>query len=109
MPGSISEAIEILVGMGWTREQAAGVVANLRVHSSPWNIAGWQRAHLQRLADWCSAHEHDRATIEGQLAFLDHDLHSNYHYIGSRVKAAKTASEAAAAISPYLAKVAEEQ
>ena len=49
------------------------------------------------------------ATIEGQLAFLDHELHSTYLYVDSRLKAANTANEAAAAIKPYLAKVAEEQ
>jgi hypothetical protein len=49
------------------------------------------------------------ATIEGQLAFLDHELHSTYQYVDSRLKAANTANEAAAAIKPYLAKVAKEQ
>ena len=41
---------------GWTEEQARGLLDSLMLNGS---IPNWKPEHLQRLHDWCSAHEKD--------------------------------------------------
>jgi len=84
---------------GWTEEQAKGLLDSL-------NLTGgepdWKPEHLQKLRDWCSVHDKDYKTVEGQLDFIAYELLDVYEGIGMALKRAKTVEDAKAAAAPFV-------
>jgi hypothetical protein len=88
-----------LLDNGWSGEQAQGLLDRLQlVGGTP----DWKPEHLKRLRDWCSAHEKDHITIEGQLEFIAYELCNSYESMGMALKQATTVDEARRAVEPYV-------
>jgi hypothetical protein len=51
-----------LLDEGWTEVQAIGVLDMLKLKGG---IPNWKPEHLQKLHDWCSAHENSSARRAG--------------------------------------------
>jgi hypothetical protein len=112
--GNIStakEAVDFLVGKGWTREQAAGIVGNLQAESNlnvadvgdggqAYGIAQW---HPDRQANFRKYKGKDirGSTLVEQLDFLNWELSNTERGAGFQLKAAKTAEEAAVYFDKY--------
>ena len=110
-------AVRYFMGQGWTREQAIGITANLQ-HESNFNersqgdkdprsgqykafgIAQW---HPDRQREFKRVFDKDirDSTYEEQLAFVHHELTTTEQAAGQKLRAAKTAQEAGAAVSRY--------
>jgi hypothetical protein len=88
-----------LLDNGWTEEQARGLLDSLKLDGG---IPDWGPSYLQKLRDWCSAHEKDWTTIDGQLEFVAYELCHSYERIGAALKQAKTVKEAKEAVEPYV-------
>lgn len=99
------------MSQGWTREQAIGIVANLQHESNfderalgdsgkAYGIAQW---HPDRQREFKRVFDKDirDSTYEEQLAFVQHELTTTEQAAGKRLRAAKTAREAGAAVSRY--------
>jgi hypothetical protein len=63
----------------------------------------WGNGKRSRLLhDWCSSHNRlDPESIDGQIRFLDYELKTVMHKLGSKLADAKTVEDAAIAIEPY--------
>lgn len=104
--------IDSLVKKGWTKEQAAGIAANLWQESKfdpsavgdggkAYGIAQW---HPDRQAAFKRLFKKDiqGSTLEEQLMFLTYEMNQgNEQQAGDKVRATRTAAEAAAAVSRY--------
>ena len=88
-----------LLDTGWTEEQAKGLLDSLRLRGG---LPDWDSNYLQKLRDWCSAHEKDWTTIESQAEFVGYELCNSYERIGAALKQAKTVAEAREAVEPYV-------
>jgi hypothetical protein len=84
---------------GWTEQQAQGLVDSLKLDGT---IPNWKPEYLQRLHDWCSAHEKDPTTVEGQLDFIAYELRNCFEVIGRELDRAETKQAAIDAIEPYV-------
>jgi hypothetical protein len=84
-----------LLDNGWTEEQAKGLLDSLKVVGA---IPNRKPEHLQGLYDWCSAHQKDHKTIDGQLEFIA--ICNSYEDIGMALK--RAIEEARAAVEPYV-------
>ena len=104
-------AIDYFVSRGWTRQQAAGIAANLATESS-WNpqavgdqgtARGLGQWHPDRQAKFKEVMGKDikDSTFEDQLAFVDWELNNTEPGAGRRLRGATTASEAGSAVSRY--------
>lgn len=88
-----------LLDDGWTEEQAKGLLDLLGLKGG---VPDWKPEHLQKLREWCSAHERDPNTIEGQLEFVAHELCNAYEGTGLALKQAKTVEHSRRAVDPYV-------
>jgi hypothetical protein len=88
-----------LLDNGWTEQQAAGLLDSLGLEGG---VPEWDPKYLQKLRDWCSAHDKDWTTIEGQLEFVAYDLCHTYERIGAVLKRSETVEEAKEAVEPYV-------
>jgi hypothetical protein len=105
------QAIDYFVSQGWTREQAAGIAANLATESSwrPDNVGdsgqayGLGQWHPDRQADFKRVFGKDirQSTFEEQLAFVDWELKNTESRAGQRLRAQTTATGAGGAVSQY--------
>jgi len=68
-----------LLDQDWTEEQAQGLLDSLNLDGG---TPKWKPEHLRRLHDWCSAHEKDPTTMEGQLDFIAYELRNCFQGIG---------------------------
>lgn len=104
-------AVRYFMSQGWTREQAIGIAANLQHESNfddralgdsgkAYGIAQW---HPDRQREFKRVFDKDirDSTYEEQLAFVHHELTTTEQAAGKRLRAAKTAREAGAAVSRY--------
>lgn len=105
-----SEALNYFMRMGWTREQAAGLVANLQAESAfnpsavgdggkAFGIAQW---HPDRQAEFKRAFGKDirDATFQEQLAFVHWELtRGNEQRAGRLLRNARSANEAGRSVS----------
>jgi len=89
----------VLLDDGWTEEQAAGLLECLKLDGG---IPDWNSKYLQRLKEWCVAHEKDWTTPDGQLEFVAEELCHTYERIGAALKRARTVQEAKEAVEPYV-------
>jgi peptidoglycan hydrolase-like protein with peptidoglycan-binding domain len=104
-------AVKFFISKGWTPEQAAGIVGNLQAEvganlrtdlpgdgGKAYGVAQW---HPDRQRKFAEVMKRDiRASgLEEQLAFVDWELKNSQNvapwYAGDKLKAAKTAEEAA--------------
>jgi hypothetical protein len=84
---------------GWTEEQAKGLSRQSQPHGGEPN---WKPEHLQKLREWCSVHDKDCETVEGQLEFIAYEILDVYEGIGMALKRAKTVEDAKAAAAPFV-------
>lgn len=110
--GSATDALNYFMRMGWTREQAAGLVANLQ-HESNFNpkavgdggkaygVAQWhpdRQAEFKRFA----GKDIQNSTLQEQLAFVHWELtRGKEQAAGAKLRASRTAGQAGAAVSQY--------
>lgn len=104
-------AMNTLVGLGWSPEQAAGVVANLHKESgfnpgavgdggAAYGIAQWhpdRRAAIER----GTGRSLIGASLDDQLRAIDYELRNNERAAGDRLRATRTAADAGAVVSRY--------
>ena len=105
--GGAQAALAYFQSQGWTKEQAAGIVGNLQAESSPdlnpnaigdggqaVGIAQW---HPDRQANFqqTMGKPIQQSSLNDQLQFVQWELSNTEMSAGSRLKAAKTAEEAA--------------
>ncbi|CAB3889727.1 hypothetical protein LMG26788_03778 [Achromobacter pulmonis] len=105
------DAIKFFEGKGYSREQAAGIVANLMAESNlnPKAIGdngqavGIGQWHPVRQADFKKAFGIDLkdATLAQQLAFVDWELRNTERTAMEKLQAAKTPQQAGDAVSRY--------
>lgn len=117
--GGADQAMDSLMGKGWTREQAAGIVANLKQESNfdpgargdggkAYGIAQW---HPDRQAAFKKQFGKDiqGSTFEEQLTFLDWEMREGREKAaGDRLKRATNAAEAGHVVSKYYERPADE-
>jgi Phage tail lysozyme len=94
-----------LLDFGWSEEQAKGLFDSLRLTGS---VPDWKHERLQKLYEWCSAHEKDHKTIDAQLEFVAYELCNVYEGTGMALKRAKTVDEASQAVQPYIKRLMRE-
>ncbi|WP_146126985.1 phage tail tip lysozyme [Labrys okinawensis] len=107
-----SAAMSYFIGRGYSREQAAGIVGNL-VHESAGlapssrnpgdgsdgsdsvGIAQWNGTRAKSLKAFAADRGKDWRDLSVQLAFVDHELNTDYAGVKARLRATNTADEAA--------------
>lgn len=105
------DAVKFFESKGYTREQAAGIVANLMAESNlnpkavgdSGQAVGIGQWHPVRQADFKKAFGTDLkdATLEQQLAFVDWELRNTERTAMEKLRAAKTPQQAGDAVSRY--------
>lgn len=71
--------------MGLSRASACAVIANIQYESSfdphalgdngtSYGLCQWHDTRWTNMQNWCSNHGYDSTTVEGQCAYLEHDL-----------------------------------
>lgn len=110
--GTSNEVMDKLMGLGWTRDQAAGIAANLKKESEfkptavgdggkAYGIAQW---HPDRQAEFKKKFGKDiqGSTLDEQLAFVDYELREGKEKAaGDKLKNATSAANAGAIVSKY--------
>jgi LysM repeat protein len=110
--GRIDQAMTYFQAQGWTRAQAAGIVANLDAESRMepnirqtgggpgYGLGQWEGP---RQADFAAFAGHDirTSTFEEQLAFVQHELKGTESAAGRRLAQATSAGDAGAIVCRY--------
>jgi hypothetical protein len=109
--GSAAGVIDYFEKQGWTKEQAAGIAANLSRESgfnprsvgdngAAYGIGQW---HPDRQAAFKEQFGHDirESSLEEQLAFVQNELTGSHQLAGRLLRKASTPEEAGSAISRY--------
>ena len=102
--------VDKMVAMGWTREQAQGIAANIQAESSGIYTKGGDHGQAYGLAQWHKdrqeqfkklfGHDIHSSTRDEQLQFIDYELrHGNEQAAGRKLMGANTAADAAYAVS----------
>ncbi|WBV42727.1 phage tail tip lysozyme [Pseudoroseomonas cervicalis] len=112
------QAYEYFLGRGYTPEQAAGIVANLRHESGAnldhqavgdngraYGVAQWHPERQEDFRRW-SGRSIRESSFEDQLGFIEHELRGSHREARMALLNARTAAEAAAAISLFYEKPA---
>jgi len=89
----------VLLDEDWTDAQVQGLLDALELVEA---IPRWKPEHLQRLYDWCTTHQKDHRTVEGQLEFVACDLCTSHEAAGLALKHATSIEEARTAVKPYV-------
>lgn len=110
--GRIDQAMAYFQAQGWTRAQAAGIVANLDAESRMeadirqigggpgYGLAQWEGPRQADFAAW-AGHDIRNSTFEEQLAFVQHELTGTESAAGRRLQQATSAGDAAAIVCRY--------
>ena len=88
-----------LLDQDWTEQQAQGLLDSLDLSGGP---PKWKPEHLWRLIEWCSAHDKDWATVDGQLGFVAYELCNGFQGIGKALQRARSAEQAREIVKPYV-------
>lgn len=118
--GTKEEAMSYFMGQGWTKEQAAGIVANLfaesgkdgrlnagAVNGSHYGIAQWDKNRQRNFAMW-SGHDIRDSNIAEQLAFVNYELTQGAErQAGSLLRASRNANQAGRIVSSQYERHAE--
>ena len=111
-PGATSSAMKFFMDKGWSREQAAGIVANLKHESNmrpnavgdsgqAYGIAQWHPDRQRNFERWAGKSIRGSSTEE-QLGFVQYELtEGNEKAAGDRLKQATSARDAGAIVSKY--------
>ena len=111
--GNAKTAMDYFIRQGWTPEQAAGLVANLQAESgqnlNPAALNPKEQAY--GIAQWRGSRKRDferemgqpikGSSLDDQLKFVQWELTNTEKRAGARLKAAKSAAEAAAIIDQF--------
>ena len=104
------QALTYFQSRGWSKAQAAGIVANLQYESAfnaravgdngqARGVAQWHPDRQRDFAQW-AGHDLSRSTREEQLAFVQYELTQGHRqFAGAMLKHARTARDAGAIIS----------
>lgn len=110
--GRIDQAMAYFQGQGWTRAQAAGIVANLDAESGMeanirqhgggpgYGLGQWEGPRQADFQAW-SGHDIRSSTFEEQLRFVQHELTTSERGAGDRLRQANNAGDAAATVCRY--------
>lgn len=110
--GNATDPVEFFQSRGWSKEQAAGIVANLQAESgmrpdavgdsgNAYGVAQWHPDRQRNFKNW-SGKDIRSSTLEEQLAFVHHELTAGLERAaGDRLKQAKSAGEAGDIVSRY--------
>lgn len=102
-----NQAMQYFESQGWTKAQSAGIVANLEAESSLnpdiWQIGGgggyglaqWGASRQEAYQQW-SGQPITQASFQQELAFVQHELTTDYSDAGDDLKAVTGNSAAAA-------------
>lgn len=108
--GAAKSDIDTLMGMGWTRDQAIGILANLQRESSgnihaigdrgtAYGLAQWHPDRQAAFAKW-AGHDIRQSTREEQLAFVNYELREGSRKrAGQALMATSSAQSAAQVVS----------
>jgi LysM repeat protein len=111
--GSAKTAVDYFIQQGWTPEQAAGLVGNLQAESGQnLNPAAFNaKEQAYGIAQWRGSRKRDferemgrpikGSSLDDQLKFVQWELNNTEKRAGARLKAAKSAAEAAAIIDQF--------
>lgn len=107
---STKEDVASLMKMGWTREQAFGIMANVHRESGgnaraggdngqAYGLAQWHRDRQANFAKW-AGHDIRQSTHDEQIAFINYELrHGTEQRAGRALSGARTPGDAAAIVS----------
>ncbi|MBB5710892.1 phage tail tip lysozyme [Sphingomonas xinjiangensis] len=110
--GRIDQAMTFFQNQGWSRAQAAGIVANLDAESGMdagirqhgggpgFGLAQWEGPRQADFARW-AGHDIRSSTFEQQLRFIQHELTTTERSAGQRLQGATNAGDAAAIVCRY--------
>ena len=110
--GRIDQAMAFFQNQGWTRAQAAGIVANLDAESGMnanirqhgggpgYGLAQWEGPRQAAFAAW-AGHDIRSSTFGEQLRFIQHELSTSERGAGQRLRGATNAGDAAAIVCRY--------
>lgn len=115
-----SEAAGFFMSKGWTRAQAAGIVANLSRESAfdhqatgdggkAYGVAQWHPDRQAAFKAW-SGKDIRRSSLQDQLAFVHHEMTSGSEQTaGQTLRRAGTAAEAGAVVSRHYERPADRE
>lgn len=110
--GGAADPVAFFQNRGWSKDQAAGIVANLQAESgmradavgdsgNAYGVAQWHPDRQRNFKNW-SGKDIRSSTLEEQLAFVHHELTAGLERAaGDRLKQAKSAGEAGDIVSRY--------
>jgi len=107
--------MQFFMGKGWTREQAAGIVANIARESSGDPNATGDNGAAKGLAQWNKkvspdrwanfrrlyGHDIDKSTREEQLEFINWELNNSHKNAGDRLRRETDERGSAGVVSKY--------
>jgi len=111
--GNAKTAMDYFIQQGWSKEQAAGLVANFQAESGQnLNTAATNpKEQAYGIAQWRGSRKRDfervmgqpikGSSLEDQLKFVQWELTNTEKRAGTRLKAAESAAEAAAIIDQF--------
>jgi hypothetical protein len=104
--GNAETAMKVLMDKGWTKEQAAGIAANLAAESGFDTDATGDNGKAKGIAQWhpdrqkkfeeVNGKKLSEATLEEQVGFVDWELRNTEKKAGDKIRTAATAEQAAA-------------
>ena len=106
------QIIDQLIGLGWTKEQAIGITANIERESTgdpeaigdggnAYGIAQWHPDRQANFEKW-SGKSIKGSTLAEQVAFINYEMRKGTEQgAGKKLAQTKTASEAAATVSRF--------
>ena len=98
---SVGREMTLLDG-DWTSQQARSLKINC-------GVPDWKAEALKRLCEWCSSHQEDATTVQGQLEFIAYELLHSFKAVGILLKRAETVEEAKHAVQPYVRRLVRER
>lgn len=91
--------------LGYSVAAACGIMANISVESgySPnagnssgaYGLCQWMGSRRSRMRNWCSSNGFSSSSVEGQLAFLDHELQTSYPSVYYYLQSVENTSDGA--------------
>ena len=109
-----AQAMAYFQTQGWSKAQAAGIVANITAESgfnpgavgdsgAAFGLGQWHADRQANFAKWAGFDIRDpRATLDKQMGFYNYELtQGGEQYAGSQLRGAMTARDAGAAVSMY--------
>lgn len=117
--GSAADPMKFFMGLGWSKDQAAGIVANLKHESNmnpgavgdngkAYGIAQWHPDRQANFAKWAGK-DIRNSTAEEQMAFVNYELtQGSERKAGMLLKASQSSDMAGRVMSKYYERPANE-